>query len=110
MSQTNVKCEKCESTVIPRLWHTNDSICTYSFTQHICPICGTVMYETGGEIKTQYKALALAVIAIFAIGALQEGKVTLFLLLSVAFIVTGVLAFPTESGKAVRKVKKIIAK
>jgi len=51
MAVATVRCGKCGSDVSPRLWHVHVSNFTYHRTQHICPICGVVMYETGGGLQ-----------------------------------------------------------
>ena len=46
---STVKCEKCNNNVVPRLWHEDmNSLTSYRRNQHMCPICGVTMYETGG--------------------------------------------------------------
>ena len=46
---STVNCEKCNNNVVPRLWHEDmNSFTSYRRNQHICPICGVTMYETGG--------------------------------------------------------------
>lgn len=46
-----VQCRHCGRTVVPRLWLTGGDFLTYKTTQHLCPYCGVVMYETGGTYK-----------------------------------------------------------
>ena len=48
---SKVTCKGCSKTVVPRLWHEDmNSIIFYRKNQHICPICGITMYETGGGL------------------------------------------------------------
>lgn len=108
--QTTIKCKNCGSSVIPSLLQTDDSWYEYSSTQHVCPLCGVVMFETGGEIRTEIKLVALAIITIFAFGALKSQAYYFFVGLVVGFCTVSVLAFPTASGKMVKRVKRLIFK
>jgi hypothetical protein len=49
-SGDGVVCPSCQREVVPRLWHYGGRTFTYMTTQHMCPYCGVVMYETGGGI------------------------------------------------------------
>lgn len=46
-----IKCPTCARQVVPRLWHYGGGRLTYMKTQHLCPFCGGVMYETGGGVR-----------------------------------------------------------
>ena len=46
-----IRCPHCGRAVVPRLWLTGGDFLTYKLTQHLCPFCGVVMYETGGTYK-----------------------------------------------------------
>lgn len=46
-----IQCPHCGRAVVPRLWLTGGDFLTYMRTQHLCPYCGVVMYETGGTYK-----------------------------------------------------------
>jgi hypothetical protein len=61
---SEVLCNSCQKTSVPRLLHRNPIFShllfirlRYSKTQHICPFCGTCMYETGGEFTLLAKFL-----------------------------------------------------
>lgn len=49
--EESIKCPHCGRSVVPRLWLTGGDFLTYIRTQHLCPFCGVVMYETGGTYK-----------------------------------------------------------
>jgi ribosomal protein S27E len=51
-SSTKVKCNNCLSYVIPRLIHHQHhaNLVVNRKTEHVCPICGETMYETGGKL------------------------------------------------------------
>jgi predicted RNA-binding Zn-ribbon protein involved in translation (DUF1610 family) len=49
--EDRVECPGCGRAVVPRLWLTGGDFLTYKTTQHLCPYCGVVMYETGGTYK-----------------------------------------------------------
>lgn len=49
--EESIKCPHCGRAVVPRLWLTGGDFLTYKRTQHLCPFCGVVMYETGGTYK-----------------------------------------------------------
>lgn len=46
-----IQCPKCARQVVPRLWHYGGGRLMYMPTQHLCPFCGVVMYETGGGVR-----------------------------------------------------------
>ena len=50
-SGEGVACPGCQREVVPRLWHYGGGTFTYMTTQHMCPYCGVVMYETGGGVR-----------------------------------------------------------
>lgn len=50
-TEERVRCPHCSRAVVPRLWLTGGDFLTYKTTQHLCPYCGVVMYETGGTYK-----------------------------------------------------------
>lgn len=50
-SSEGIVCPDCRREVVPRLWHYGGGTVTYMTTQHMCPFCGVVMYETGGGIR-----------------------------------------------------------
>lgn len=43
-----VTCKHCSRNVVPRLWHKHTDLQKRA-TQHLFPLCGKVMYVTGGE-------------------------------------------------------------
>ena len=55
-----ITCNSCNRSVVPRLWHYQlwtDRLLANRFfnveymkTQHICPLCGVTMFETGGGL------------------------------------------------------------
>jgi hypothetical protein len=65
-----IPCNSCDKRVVPRLWHYRPFLAQiyvlpirYMKTQHLCPFCGSCMYETGGEVTTIGKLVfALVVI------------------------------------------------
>jgi len=48
VAHERIPCPKCGRQVTPRLWHVRKRL-SHMVTQHLCPFCGAVMYETGGE-------------------------------------------------------------
>lgn len=48
MPEEKIECPRCGREVVPRLWHVRKRL-SHMVTQHLCPFCGAVMYETGGE-------------------------------------------------------------
>ena len=69
-----VVCPHCSRNVVPRLWHEHSNHRDRA-TQHICPLCGLVMYVTGGKLSLGSK-LVLTVVGfmlfIWGIAAIQE--------------------------------------
>jgi hypothetical protein len=49
--EEHIECPSCKRAVVPRLWFNGGDFMSYMKTQHICPFCGIVMYETGGGYK-----------------------------------------------------------
>ena len=58
-----VECPNCHRGVEPQLWLIGGDLLTYKRTQHLCPFCGVVMYETGGGYK-RGPSIAAAVFAL----------------------------------------------
>ena len=69
-----VVCKHCSRNVVPRLWHEYSNHSDRA-TQHICPLCGEVMYVTGGKLSLGSK-LVLTVVGfmlfIWGIAAIKE--------------------------------------
>ncbi len=68
----SIRCSGCSRDVVPRLWHYSPlfgGYIRYMITQHICPLCGVVMYETGGQLYPLVKYIfwLLAIYAYFAL-------------------------------------------
>jgi ribosomal protein S27E len=61
-----IKCNSCSANVVPRLLHYGGGLFTYLKTQHMCAICGVVMYETGGGIRRWVKVFAFLLLMGFA--------------------------------------------
>lgn len=51
VSDDLISCPRCGRRVVPRLWHYGGGALLYMRTQHLCPFCGVVMYESGGGIR-----------------------------------------------------------
>jgi hypothetical protein len=67
-------------------------------TQHICPICGVVMYESGGQFRTWAKRLFRAFLMTWLFGSFilfffNPHPSVIVWLLPVFFILDGVLSF-----------------
>lgn len=56
MASTTVTCE-CGAEVTPSLAHREGDFLNHRLTEHICPVCGTVMYTTGGGLRPFVKPL-----------------------------------------------------
>lgn len=62
-----IDCIHCHKNVVPRLWHyqpfLNRVFNRHFFdfqhlkTQHICPLCGGIMFKTGGQLTLATKVL-----------------------------------------------------
>jgi uncharacterized paraquat-inducible protein A len=48
VAEDRVGCPQCGRQVVPKLWHVRKML-AYPVIQHVCPFCGVVMYETGGQ-------------------------------------------------------------
>ena len=57
MAYTTVDCE-CGAKVTPSLLHCDGGFLRHRLTEHICPVCGVVMYTTGGEVYQSVRPLA----------------------------------------------------
>lgn len=53
MPNNLITCPSCQRDCVPRLWHYRPALSDlrYMKTQHICPFCGAVMFETGGQLS-----------------------------------------------------------
>jgi ribosomal protein S27E len=47
----HIVCTRCGRRIVPRLWHYGGGRLTHTTTQHLCPFCGVVLYETGGGVR-----------------------------------------------------------
>jgi hypothetical protein len=65
-SGDGVVCPGCQREVMPRLWHYDCGSLTYMKTQHLCPFCGVVMYETGGGVRRGFRQALVVFSIIFA--------------------------------------------
>lgn len=72
MSNENLlSCPSCGRQCAPRLWHYRPVFGNFRYmkTQHLCPFCGVVMYESGGRMSpTGIIAVFLIVIPFCLIG------------------------------------------
>lgn len=71
-----VDCEKCNNSVAPRLWHEDDNNVLFNRSiQHICPICGVTMYNSGGGLSLigyfVFGAVALMIASSIIVSALR---------------------------------------
>lgn len=63
--EEGVRCPACGRSVVPRLWLKNErSVVMYRTSQHLCPYCGVVMYESGGGVNWPVVMFLLAVFAV----------------------------------------------
>lgn len=67
--EEHIQCQNCDRAVVPRLWLIGGDFLTYMTTQHLCPFCGVVMYETGGTYK-RVPVIITAVVLCLALAAL----------------------------------------
>jgi hypothetical protein len=65
--EDRVQCPNCRREVVPRLWLTGGDHMTYMTTQHLCPYCGVVMYETGGTIKRRAMLITVVLVCLLLI-------------------------------------------
>lgn len=69
-----IECSHCHRQCIPKLWHYRPAFggLRYMATQHICPFCGGVMYQTGGQLNFFGWIAAIFFGAIFGIGIVAQ--------------------------------------
>lgn len=67
--QELVECPGCRRSVTPRLWLTGGDVLTYMTTQHLCPYCGVVMYETGGGYKRVPTIIAVVFVCLVLVAS-----------------------------------------
>jgi len=103
MTHTTVTC-KCGANVIPRLWNRYGNIFSHTLTQHICPICGVVVYETGGGIRRIFTLASSVAFFMFGIGYLNMGKPFTFLMSLIVASSILFFSFPTFCGRLVRRI------
>jgi ribosomal protein S27E len=68
MTDERIVCTKCGKKTVPRLWH-RWSVFTKKTTEHICPYCGEVMYQTGGGLSILSKGIVI-VFAVIILGSI----------------------------------------
>lgn len=63
-----IECHRCHRQCVPRLWTYRPwpGSLRYLRTQHQCPFCGNVMFETGGQLTT-FGISVLFIGALFAL-------------------------------------------
>jgi DNA-directed RNA polymerase subunit RPC12/RpoP len=76
--EEGVECPNCKRVVMPRLWLTGSDFLKYKTTQHLCPYCGVVMYETGGTYKRGPVIATAIVVGLLLVAALIMGLVLLY--------------------------------
>lgn len=65
--EEGVECPGCRRAVVPRLLFINErNVVAYRKTQHICPYCGVIMYQTGGGVN--WTNLIIIILAVAACG------------------------------------------
>jgi predicted RNA-binding Zn-ribbon protein involved in translation (DUF1610 family) len=72
--EEGVKCPNCNRAVIPRLWFNDKTLITFRTVQHICPVCGSIMYKTGGGVNwiaTIILLVTFSLCALFLLVALR---------------------------------------
>lgn len=66
--EEGVECPGCRRAVVPRLLFVNErNVVAYRKTQHICPYCGAIMYQTGGGVNWANLVVILLAVAAFAL-------------------------------------------
>jgi hypothetical protein len=49
--EDHIQCPHCARAIVPRLNFYDGTPVTFNRVQHICPFCGTVLFESGGGIR-----------------------------------------------------------
>lgn len=77
MAHTTVACE-CGAEVTPGLLHYEGGFLRHRLTEHICPVCGVVMYTTGGGfrefVKPLFSRLVPALLFLYAYFCAKTGN------------------------------------
>jgi len=83
-----IECPHCRRQCVPKLWHYRPAFgaLRYMATQHLCPFCGGVMYQTGGQLSFFGWLVTLIVGSIFAVGLVAQ----LFKSKDVTEVLTGI--------------------
>lgn len=77
----HITCPSCGGKTVPRIRNYRPSLGFFRYlkTEHQCPLCGVLMYETGGQInpigKFTFAWLALAAVASFASFIERQGMI-----------------------------------
>lgn len=71
MADDRIQCKKCAKKIVPRLFREGGNIFQYPTIQHMCPFCGTVQYETGGDMNLLGKIVIYPLVVILALGVLR---------------------------------------
>lgn len=103
MNHTTVTCG-CGAKVIPRLWYVYGNVFSHTLTQHICPICGVVMYETGGGFRAYVPVVASLAFSMLALGYFSGGHWVTGAMSIVVSSMILLFRFPVFSGRLVRRI------
>lgn len=91
-STKKVKCNNCQSYVIPRLIHHQHhaNLVVSRKTEHVCPFCGDTMYETGGKLTGIGKVwtyFILLVMALYLISNFNKTNSNILYYIAIGLIV-----------------------
>lgn len=103
----HVICQNCNHEVVPRLWSYSPMLIgrlTYLRTQHQCPLCGAVMYESGGGLTIPGTIALTFLIALLGsfipdLGAIGNAIVSLAGTLVLGFLMLSIVRHSWRSAK-----------
>ncbi|WP_057831328.1 hypothetical protein [Colwellia sp. TT2012] len=68
-----VECQSCKANVVPRLWRIEGNFFFDNSHEHSCPICGELMYTSGGKFHFRGIEMVFSAIASLFIGMIIGG-------------------------------------
>lgn len=104
MASTTVTCE-CDAEVNPGLLHYDGGFLRHRLTEHICPVCGVVMYTTGGGfrpfVRPLFSTLIPALLFLYAYFCVKTGNWGNGLVLGGVASIVVYYSFPAFARKSV---------
>ncbi len=78
MSDDRIPCRSCSKQIVPRLVRDEGNLFVRASNEHVCPFCGTVLYETGGGLNVLGKLAWYGLLGFIALVMLVKALKAVF--------------------------------